>query len=75
VYSFYELSQRVRLKYGELAAVQLTQHNSLVQIINAALGGKTDNTGPSAPPSKDTITPGAANLEAAVAKINSVLSF
>jgi hypothetical protein len=65
-YSFRELRQRLQLKYGELAARQLCDYNTLVQVLNQALGGKPAAAASS--PSEFS------SVEQAVANMNSVLS-
>ncbi|MGN6820266.1 MAG: hypothetical protein ACTHJR_16505 [Sphingomonas sp.] len=70
-YSFYELRQKIQLKYGELNATLISQHNSLAMIVAQALGGKTGGT---SAPAKDA-TKGAASVDGAVANINKMLGF
>lgn len=60
---------KIQLRYGELSATLMSQHNSLVMIVNQALGGS-----PEADKPKD-ITAGARSAEEAVAMINKAFSF
>lgn len=70
-YSFREIQRKLQLKFGQLSAEHICQHNSLVQIISQALGGAPDET-------KDLGHAAASNgkdINQAVAEINSLLRF
>ena len=69
--------QKVQLKYGEEHAKLLSQHHSIVQIMNAVMGGKSE--GGSAPPGKDPnridLAAGHSDVHSAIAAINRGLRF
>lgn len=56
----------MQLKFGELTARHLCDHNSLATIVSAALGGSTEEPGPRGGQSTST----AISAEAAVAEMN-----
>lgn len=66
-YSFRELRQQLRLKYGELAATQLCNYNTLVQVANQVMGGSSESR-----PSVDDDFDGA-SLEQTVSNLNAML--
>jgi len=68
-----EIQSRIQLRLGEESAKLRHQQNSLVNIVNAALGGETPKAGP--PRKENDVTAGAATPEAAVALINNMLKF
>ena len=70
-----EIQQKLQLKLGEESAKILSQHNSLVSIMNAALGdGKS--RGPITPhqPGVRNLAEGHTDVESAVAAINAALT-
>jgi hypothetical protein len=60
------------LRLGELSATQLCQYNSLVQVVNAALGGGS-KSGPSPEPEGQFQASG--DIEKDVAALNNMLRF
>lgn len=65
--SFYEMVTRTQLKMGEELSKLITQHNSLVDVVSAALGGKSDM-----PEANLNQAP---TFEAALANINVAMNF
>ncbi len=68
--SYWELSQKIRLKYQELASIQLCHFVGLAEIISQALGGGSKSS-PKKP--KYDLLPSTGDLEADVAAINALL--
>ncbi|WOF44364.1 hypothetical protein KNJ79_05375 [Sphingopyxis indica] len=64
--SYWEISRKIQLKYGELSALQLCTYAGFADIVSAALGG-----GKKAPELKNTVNTG--SLEGDVAAIRSLL--
>lgn len=72
-YDFFEIRTRIQLKFGQMNATLLSQHNSMVQIMNQVLGGSSKNSDP---------MPGGAvgvditgGVDRAVVNINQMLNF
>lgn len=69
--SYWELSQKIQLKYGELAAVQLCQFSGLAEIARQIFGGSKD----SKPKPDYEVLPTTGNIEQDVANIKRLLTF
>lgn len=73
-YDFFEIRMRIQLKFGQLDATVLSQHNSLVQIMNQVLGGSSK--GSAAPANGGAIGVDiSGGVDRAVGNINQMLNF
>lgn len=70
--SFYELTNRVKLKYGQLHATVLCHYTAVAEVASAVLG---DGKGDGKDPDRADITAGAINGDQAIAMINGALNF
>lgn len=74
-YDFFEIRMRIQLKFGQLDAQVLSQHNSLVQIMNQVLGGSSSKSS-SAPANGGAIGVDiSGGVDRAVGNINAMLNF
>lgn len=65
---------KIQLKLGQLDAQLISQHNSLVQIVNQALGGKDTPSAPSEKPAAVGVDI-SGGVEKAVINLNRMLNF
>ena len=70
--SYYEIVGRLKLKYGELNATLLCHYTSIAEVANHVFG---DGSSGGKDPERVDLTEGAPSFEAAIANINSALSF
>lgn len=65
---------RIQLKFGQIHAVTLSQHNSMVQIMNQVLGGSSKS--PSSPANGGAVGVDiSGGVDRAVLNINQMLNF
>lgn len=73
-YDFFEIRTRIQLKYGQLDASLISQHNSMVQIMNQVLGGGSKPS--SAPAGGGAVgVDVSGGVDRAVGNINAMLNF